>query len=412
MSAHGVGAVDFAERVRHDGARVVDFKLHDVNSPAGAMRSVYNEMLSRPAILIALVMVAVAVAAFAVLGPMGTYDALTAWQRLAFGALYAAIGWPLGYAAVVVTAYFLRRQSALRMALTLTAVALFVSGPCAAVVHTVETLAHPHYSASAGLPRLYVQVATVAVVYDLLFLYLMYMRTKHRHALAAARISLANSTATAAPPAGGLVDQQGARAETSPEFVAASTGGASERSDAGVAAIGSRREPGGAPAHGAPEPRGAPRLRKRDGTHDEQDERASAFPLAGMRAGDGSPENPDGVRNGHKIQRRLPELLPEELGSDVIFLKSEDHYVQVRTAVGSALIKMRFAEAIAELGSAGIQVHRSYWVAFHHMRELTKRDRKLMLRLSGDHLVPISARHRVAVQAVLQSPKQDVNSSD
>ena len=343
------------------------------------MRSVYKEMLSRPAILVAIVMVAVAVAAFAVLGPMGTYDALTAGQRLAFGALYAVIGWPLGYAAVVVAAYFLRRQSALTMALALTAVALFVSLPCTAVVHTVETLAHPHYSASAGLTRLYIQVATVAVVYDLLFLYLVYVRSKHRHALAAARISHANSAVPAASPAGEQIDQDPVGGETSPEFAATTTGGASETSDAGGAVVGTRRELDGAPAGESPEPGGT--SRESDGTQGDRDERVSESPLA-------------------------------ELGSDVIFLKSEDHYVHVRTSAGSALIKMRFAEAIAELGGAGIQVHRSYWVAFRHMTGLTKRDRKLMLRLSGDHLVPISARHRVAVQTALQSPEQDVNSSD
>ncbi|MDE0023316.1 MAG: LytTR family DNA-binding domain-containing protein [Spirochaetaceae bacterium] len=343
------------------------------------MRSVYKEMLSRPAILVAIVMVAVAVAAFAVLGPMGTYDALTAGQRLAFGALYAVIGWPLGYAAVVVAAYFLRRQSALTMALALTAVALFVSLPCTAVVHTVETLAHPHYSASAGLTRLYIQVATVAVVYDLLFLYLVYVRTRHGHALASARVSDTNSAITAAPHAGELVDQAGAGAETSPEFASTTTGGASKTSDAGGAAIGARREPDGAPAQESQKP--GRTSRESDGTQDDRDERVAASPLA-------------------------------EFGSEVIFLKSEDHYIHVRTSTDSALIKMRFAEAIAELGGAGIQVHRSYWVAFHHMRGLTKRDRKLMLRLSGDHLVPISARHRVAVQTVLQSQEQNVSSSD
>jgi len=359
---------------------VVGLRLHDVNSPAGgAMRSVYQEMLSRPAILVAIVMVAVAVAACAVLGPMGTYDALTAWQRLAFGALYAVLGWPLGYAAIVVAAYFLRRQSALTMALTLTAVALFVSLPCTAVVHTVETLAHPRYSASAGLTRLYVQVATVAVVYDLLFLYLVYVRSKHRHALAAARTSHTNSVVTAAPPAGELVEQDRVGGETSPELACTTTGGASETSDAGGAAIATRRELDGAPARESPKPGGT--LRESDGRQHHRKETVSESPLA-------------------------------ELGSDVIFLKSEDHYVQVRTSAGSALIKMRFAEAIAELGAAGIQVHRSYWVAYRHMTGLTKRDRKLMLRLSGDHLVPISARHRVAVQTALQSPKQDVNSSD
>ncbi len=251
------------------------------------MRSVYQEMLSRPAILIAIVMLAVA--ACAVLGPMGTYDALTAGQRLAFGALYAVLGWPLGYAAVVVAAYFLRRQSALTMAVTLTAVALFVSLPCTAVVHTVETLAHPHYSASAGLTRLYVQVATVAVVYDLLFLYLVYVRTRHGHALAAARVSNTNNAVTAAPPAGEPVDQDGAGSATSPAFTSAATGGASASSDAGGAAIGRRREPDAAPAHRHPEPGRS--SRELDGTRDDRGEGVSESPLA-------------------------------ELGSDVIFLKS------------------------------------------------------------------------------------------
>ena len=394
------------------------------------MRSVYKEMLSPPAILIAIVMVAVVVAAFAVLGPMGTYGALTAWQRLAFGALYAVIGWPIGYAAVVVAAYFLRRQSALTMVLTLTAVALFVSLPCAAVVHTVETLAHPHYSASAGLPRLYIQVATVAVLYDLLFLYLVYVRNKHRHALAAARSSHTNSAAASAAPAGELIDQDGARAAAAAEIASTTTVAA----NAGHAAVDARREQDEAPAREsgrslrdveerctniARRPSSSDQTREpgvtsreSDGAQADQDERVSESPLAGVRTDAGAPAKSGGVRNGPKNESRLPELLPDELGSDVIFLKSEDHYVQVRTSAGSTLIKMRLADAIAELGGAGIQVHRSYWVAVHHMRELTKRDRKLMLRLSGDHLVPISARHRAAVQAELQSREPDVNSSD
>ena len=398
------------------------------------MRSVYKEMLSPPAILVAIVMVAVVVAAFAVLGPMGTYGALTAWQRLAFGALYAVIGWPLGYAAVVVAAYFLRRQSALTMALTLTAVALFVSLPCAAVVHTIETLAHPHYSASAGLPRLYIQVATVAVLYDLLFLYLVYVRTRHGHALAAARIAHTNSAVAAAAPAGEPIDRDGAGAATSAESAATTTGAANETGDAGHAAVDTRRETVGATAR-APgrslhdveerctsiarrpsssdqsrEPAGT--SRELEGTQQNQAERVSEPPLAGVRTDGGASAKSGGAGDGSKNESRLPELLSDELGSDVIFLKSEDHYVQVRTSAGAALIKMRFADAIAELGGAGIQVHRSYWVAVHHMRELTKRDRKLMLRLSGDHLVPISARHRAAVQAVLQSRELDVNSSN
>ena len=42
----------------------------------------------------------------------------------------------------------------------------------------------------------------------------------------------------------------------------------------------------------------------------------------------------------------------------------EDHYCRIRTARGSELILLRFADAIRETGTAdGIQVHRSHWVA-------------------------------------------------
>ena len=93
---------------------------------------------------------------------------------------------------------------------------------------------------------------------------------------------------------------------------------------------------------------------------------------------------------GGDRQTSLLEFLPRELGGDIIYLKSEDHYVKVVTSTGSGLIKKRFADAVAELGETGIQVHRCYWVASRHVQELTKHDGKLLLRLAGNHEVPVS----------------------
>ena len=76
---------------------------------------------------------------------------------------------------------------------------------------------------------------------------------------------------------------------------------------------------------------------------------------------------------------------------------------------GSSLIKMRFADAIAALGDAGIRAHRSYWVALDHMQELIKRDRKLLLLLSGNHEAPVSARYLPAVRAALNLPAPPVD---
>jgi|GEM_PF-308316 len=56
------------------------------------------------------------------------------------------------------------------------------------------------------------------------------------------------------------------------------------------------------------------------------------------------------------------DRLPAHLGSDLLALEMEDHYVRVHTALGSELILLRMRDAIAELGGIeGAQVHRSWW---------------------------------------------------
>ena len=45
---------------------------------------------------------------------------------------------------------------------------------------------------------------------------------------------------------------------------------------------------------------------------------------------------------------RLLARLPSRLGGEVIALQAEDHYVRVHTALGSDLLLMRFADAVAE----------------------------------------------------------------
>ena len=97
----------------------------------------------------------------------------------------------------------------------------------------------------------------------------------------------------------------------------------------------------------------------------------------------------------------LLNLLPDRLGTDLVYIKSEDHYLEVHTTVGSSLIKMRFSDAVAELGDRGIQVHRSYWVATRHVTRSVRNGKRTLLRLTGDHKVPVSVTHMPAVRALL-----------
>ncbi|HEU4499367.1 MAG TPA: LytTR family DNA-binding domain-containing protein, partial [Sphingomicrobium sp.] len=60
----------------------------------------------------------------------------------------------------------------------------------------------------------------------------------------------------------------------------------------------------------------------------------------------------------------LLSRLPPAIGSDIIALETEDHYLRVHAIGGSSLILMRMADAVALLDPRlGAQVHRRWWVA-------------------------------------------------
>lgn len=93
---------------------------------------------------------------------------------------------------------------------------------------------------------------------------------------------------------------------------------------------------------------------------------------------------------------RFLDRLPPHLGTDLIALEMEDHYVRAHTVLGSELILMRLRDAMAELdGIAGQQVHRSWWVARHAVEDVRRDGRNLRLVLPGGLEAPV-ARANVA----------------
>ena len=104
------------------------------------------------------------------------------------------------------------------------------------------------------------------------------------------------------------------------------------------------------------------------------------------------------------------ERLPKSLGTDVISLQAQDHYVDVRTALGNELILIRLSDATKELAEKnGIQVHRSWWVTRKHMVELKRIDGKPHLLLSDNSLVPVSRTYLSATKAALAESLGDTN---
>lgn len=83
--------------------------------------------------------------------------------------------------------------------------------------------------------------------------------------------------------------------------------------------------------------------------------------------------------------------LPPQLGSDLISLSSQDHYVEVTTENGRELIHMRLSDALHELRDfPGQQIHRSHWIAARAFRGLSRENGKLMAHLSDDRRLVVS----------------------
>lgn len=122
----------------------------------------------------------------------------------------------------------------------------------------------------------------------------------------------------------------------------------------------------------------------------------AALRLAPQRPSQGAVPGPDND-NGPAMPLAVPsdpallDRLPAHLRSDILCLQVEDHYVRVHGAQGSAMVLIRFSDAMRGLDHvAGSQVHRSWWVADDAVRALRRSGRTAQLILSNDMTVPVS----------------------
>lgn len=333
-------------RIR-DGQKSEDSRYAAAKRGDSVMQRAYREMLSTHMIAVMLTISACIVGVFVVVGPMGSHDALTLPQRLVFGSVYAAAGWPISYSMNVIALYFLRSRKPREIVAALTLLALFEAFPCSAIAYSMETLAHPSYAAAIGFLRLYTLVATTATACNLLFLYLVYQRVKHRTACAVVITGYGDDV---------LDTDEHNHGRPRGEFSA------------------------------VPEPSTAG---------------ADATVGECVQGDRGSLTRREPTGKAVQPHAKIPDLLPTNLGTDLVYLKSEDHYIDVHTSVGSTLIKMRFSDAVAELDDRGIQVHRSYWVATRHIQRLVRNGRRTLIHLTGGHRVPVSVSHLPAVRATV-----------
>ena len=104
---------------------------------------------------------------------------------------------------------------------------------------------------------------------------------------------------------------------------------------------------------------------------------------------------PGAVRHSPTIIDRLPQAGRGRL----LALSAEDHYVYVITTAGEVLVLIRLTDAMRETGEvAGLQVHRSHWVARSAMQQVRRNGEAAVMILSSRRRVPVSRRFLPAVR--------------
>lgn len=97
---------------------------------------------------------------------------------------------------------------------------------------------------------------------------------------------------------------------------------------------------------------------------------------------------------------RILDRLPHDKRGRLVRLGMQDHYVEVHTDRGSALVLMRMADAIAETeGVEGLRIHRSHWVAREAVERLERREGRLVVHLHGGGELPVSRSYSEAVRS-------------
>ena len=107
------------------------------------------------------------------------------------------------------------------------------------------------------------------------------------------------------------------------------------------------------------------------------------------------------------LRTRFHDRLPARLGTEIVSLSMQDHYVEVTTTKGRDLILIRLRDAMDELkGLDGLQIHRSHWTAKGHLGSLERDGTRHFVRLSDGRKLPVSATFLPAVEAALTGQRR------
>jgi hypothetical protein len=320
----------------------------------------YRTLVTPGVVFLVICITCVLAILFTFIGPFGIRRTLSISERAGFCALWGVLDLLVCYPAGVLTLYLARFRTRWQMMLAITGYALVTAAPCTAIGIAVYSLFHDGRAPVGSLILTYTVCAaslmsSTALVYHVVSL----------------RLRIASSAAAPIADAAAAPDPDSDSAGRDGTLT-----GRSEAIETATAA--------------------GPALAVTADTRGDQ-ARASGEDIEPGEAvvTIEQPAEPEPTR--HFFAR-----VPEALGRDVIFLRVSDHYIEVTTTAGTTVILMRFSDAVAALGDMGMRIHRSYWVAYRHINHVMRRDRRTLLRVTGDRELPVSRSFLAEVRAASQ----------
>ncbi|TKA95014.1 hypothetical protein FAZ78_19135 [Cereibacter changlensis] len=116
------------------------------------------------------------------------------------------------------------------------------------------------------------------------------------------------------------------------------------------------------------------------------------------------PDAADALSEARRLLLDLLSRLPRRIGTDIVAISAELHYLRVYTLAGEALILMSFGRAVEALGVIpGQTIHRSHWIALAHIATLESDENRVICRLDTGLELPVSRTHRARLRAALAS---------
>ena len=305
-------------------------------------------------------------ALFTLWDPMDLRHTLSGIQRVGFSVFVGTSDLVICYSCGVLVLYLTRFRSKYQTLAVLAATALAVAAPCTAIMYAGYSLFHGGRAPGDSIIELYAVNAMNLLWTAILIFYVIMLRIVRRDLLA-----LREDTAPAQP-------------EPHEEHVSRDTRITKADEEIPVAAAATRlRGKGEGDVAGRASPAVVDdAVRSRD-THRPDADAYSDDAVDG--------KNPRQRVHIRPVEaKRLLEGLPDTVGQDVVYMHVSGHYLEVVTTAGSVVVLMRLADAVDAFADRGMQVHRSYWVAHHHIRELVRRDHRMVLCLADGSEIPVS----------------------